>query len=593
MDTQDSFCIRIFNTQRCSSEVFIDLKHTKNYDVIFTAKESDRLICLQTNDKYSIAVESCDSDSYTTLSPNIPLVISDGVKYQEHSYLPGQYQIKVNERENEDYLVLNFIIEPLPRITNDSLTLIKEALDKFQSGLWVDFFANKNKDAQYSHTLSSSNYYVDMMYFIEHFRILMGALQEINTHPVEKIEKTYKVESFPKKQDIHTQRWENREAGYRSKGLGCLYLNKKIITNYNSDENIYLKYILRKLIHHVGVLENDMNYNIGKAKIQLLEYKDKKTRFQQVYNDIKNNKKVAKNYKDKMYRDIHYLKKDIKQLDQVIIENEKNLYNIRLMKQQIVELVDYGWMGSISMNACPRLNANFLMNRNYKILYNLYLFFIKKEIDMSEKNSKKLYMSKRTSELYELYNLIMVFYALKKRGFEFRDSKDSFQALFSNLEACCFHFADGDYFADVYYDVSYQEEIEEDSGFISQGRHNKPDIVLLVRNAHYEALFYIIIEVKCRRFCNIYVEKGNTEVMETARDYANNIKYIERNKIKNVNKQVLIVYPEENYQEHKEKYETYKFLSSNITLNYEENYLYQDLLRIFEEIYFNETVISA
>jgi hypothetical protein len=284
----------------------------------------------------------------------------------------------------------------------------------------------------------------------------------------------------------------------------------------NTESNIVLKNSLSKIIKACNELDDYFYYNgnyleknLSKINCELLIAEKKKMSLNSKH-DIKYKNNIISEYNDLV-------------TTKETIEEEKNEF---LKKKNIINRIRNNIINIINESSIYEIKTDYTIidslparrNIHYKRILD-FVNSINTEYN-NKYNREGIYMYKKTSKLYEIYVLILVFKIFINMDFSFSiNSKYDFNLLFESEE---FVFEKKNKKIRILYNklVKRTESEPKDELVNQNSSSNKPDIVVMVYDNN-QLIHCIVLEVKCRKKKNIYSKNGDTPVFSQLKDYTN------------------------------------------------------------------------
>ena len=515
----------------------IELSNHDEGDTIFEFREFEKVeIQLCSNSNSHLEIEMSNSDEVMIINPGIETVLND-FEYErdnviDNSFIPEKYLIKYVCNECEKL----YYFKVLNNALGENIKDIRKIINEFSNGLELDF-QKKIKSNVFSDV--QSNYYMSIYQKISNeVKVLITELGFVIDHPNTSLKKDIRYTSKP----------------IRLKEKSTRYLIKKNIDNdfnirkleeltsvsIENRENVLLKNELLKLLKICKELELYFVSNIEYLTEKYPQYEMKK-------NEL--TKKVEKfsqildyRYKNTVNSELLNVIARLNDMKSEIERFDGCLFEIRRVHNYITWMFSETWMSDINERAKVQ-NVN-TRNIHYKRIIDIIESLKAKAI---VKSSGKIgYNYRMTSELYEIYVLILLFNILTSIGFYFDYPQNyDFNTVFNGHE---FVFKKDNSKIKIIYDEivsNVENDVFYDCLANQNSSSNKPDIVFMIyeddslKNA-------LIFEVKCRKLHSIYTSNGDTKVFRQLRDYTNFWYFDKDGKInKSAISKVYTLYPSE------------------------------------------------
>lgn len=534
MDTQD----RLIVDKAGKQEIFY-LDHIIENSILFTFKEFEKvtleMICSEDN---YISFEYPNDDELKELHNNQYLILND-YEYERDSadnntFYPSKYYMSIhyNNRIVECY----FNVES--NALGNNIYDIRKIVNDFSKGLELDLFRNNSGKESVD---TNEGYYIPLYDKIaNNEKMLLFEIDYILKHPIENIEKEFKLTKKPVKETKKKIKYDIKKSIYNYSGRKSIEERK--VVSIKNRENYSLKKSIDKIFDACTNINKQFEITIEKLgklldseKCGLEEIIKKKNTLNVRRHDQKYQKRIYAEY-NQLYDSIYNHQFEIDNL----LEKKNSINKIR---NRFLSIITESWLNELDVinNSC--VFNDFVNNVHYKKIIDFAKQF---NVNFDDKTYEKgKYAYKKTSKLYEIYVLILIFKTLEKNGFIFEiDGNYDYNFLFENQE---YKFKKENNLIRVLYDktVKGTDENPRDELSNQNSTSNRPDIVIMF----YEENIIkncIILEVKCRRKNNIYVNSGDTPVFSQLKDYTNFWYFDKNGKLdKNILKKVYAIYPQE------------------------------------------------
>ncbi len=534
MDTQD----RIIVNKSGKEETYF-FKDISTNKIIFSFKEFEKVTLeLKCKEDSYIEFEYPNDDKLKELHNNQSIILND-YEYDRDSmdnntFYPSKYYIGINYDENKIECYFNVESNALGNKIED----IRKIVNDFSKGLELDLFTN-NRGKEFIDT--NESYYIPLYdKIVSSEKMLQFEINYIIKHPIEHLEKTIKFTQKPTKETRKKIKYEIK------KGIN-LYSGKKTIQekkiiSLKSIENYSLKRAINRIIETCTIINR--HYEITIEKLQEV-LNGENSRLDEVIKK-KNSLNVRRHdqkYQKRIYAEYTQISESIAKhlFEKNNLEEKRNIIN--KIRNNFLSLITESWMNELDEVNHLYDYGKFVRNVHYKKIIDF-----SKTINANFDNHTQkggTYAYKKTSKLYEIYVLILIFKIFKSNGYKFEISEDyDLNFLFENQE---YIFHNGNKTIRMIYDQTIKgtDENPRDELSNQNSTSNKPDIVIMV----YENNLIqncIILEVKCRRKNNIYVRTGETPVFIQLKDYTNFWYFDSKGNLdKNVLKKVYAIFPQE------------------------------------------------
>ncbi len=534
MDIQDRIIVTKFGKEE--TYFFKDISTNK---IIFSFKEFEKVTLeLKCNEDSYIEFEYPNGDKLKELYNGQSIILND-YEYDRDSvdnntFYPSKYYIGINCNKNKMECYFNVESNALGNKIED----IRKIVNDFSKGLELDLFAN-NRGKEFIDT--NESYYIPLYdKIVTSEKMLQFEINYIIKHPIEHLEKNIQFTQKPTKETKRKIKYEAK------KGInvysGKKTIQEKKITSLKNKENYFLIKSINRIIETCTVINKHFEITIEKLQevlneenIRLDEMIKKKNSLNVRRHDLK--------YQNRIYAEYTQLSDSIDKhlFEKSNLEEKKNI--ISKIRNNFLSLITESWMSELNEVNGLYYYEKFVRNVHYKKIIDFA-----KHINANFDNhtpKKGTYAYKKTSKLYEIYVLILVFKIFETNGYRFEINEDyDLNFLFENQE---YVFHNGNKTIRMIYDQTIKgtDENPRDELSNQNSTSNKPDIVIMV----YENDVIkncIILEVKCRRKNNIYVRTGDTPVFSQLKDYTNFWYFDSKGNLdKNVLKKVYAIFPQE------------------------------------------------
>lgn len=514
MDIQDNLLVKKWNPVLKKWNSFEILLDNVFELVLFEFNEYEKVVIKNNSKNLIFRFESAFSENYVILNPGEEEILSefeyDRADDEYKHYYPEKYMIEieyVNNRVETAYFLVN------SNALGENTDNIRKIVSDFSKGLELDL-KNSIKGKFYKDT--NQGLYLPLYEkVLNNEKKLHVELDYILKNPIESIEKKLSYTNKPSKiskKKIMKDIKKSHSNNFKKKQ----YYEKKIIT-YNNSANIVLKKSIRRIINTCNDLDEYFNINLiyiskNIEKNQILFNKseqeylacDSKKMDLKYFNTIKSE---YLNQKDILTS----LKNDFINL------NEKKL-KIKKIKNGLLNILNETWISNIDddFRIINSIQAN--TNKHYRNVINFSKVINADYEDNYSKNG--LYHYKKTHELYEYYVLILLMRILIEEGFHFEINEQyDFNLLFENG---IYMFKNGVISIKIVYNkiVKRTDDKPRDEIVNQNSSSNKPDILIMIYENN-KLVNSVILEVKCRKKCNIYNDSFDTKVFSQLKDYTN------------------------------------------------------------------------
>lgn len=447
--------------------------------------------------------------------------------------VPGNYEMKVKIYGNMYYSM--FTISP--RHINDmQLQYLRKYIDEQVRGLVYNM--NSSSIINAASMERSLPYYINLYNCYEKkFLNIKNYIDDIAKNPISSLSKKYERGHNTKKVDAKLIRLNERRREQSE-------LQIKVRQDSNTRENAFLKKVIIDMYHELRDIEKNLMQCIKKMNYEI-DFRKKE------YN-LKERVMINSRQSDCRNQDVERKNKslnysleglnEIKLKTQYIVDY---LNNTKKMISILMSFTRLEFLKGINEHGIYGHNKTKFKDLRYHRLYRIY-----KYINEDKYNAVLNYKS--SDLLYEYYILLITIRALGEFGYDLKDCD------FKNLLGINFvdKIPEGLgallYKDDIRVEVWYEEEVFSTSseamnfggGFYTHTSNKLPDIrVDIYKNNILQRSF--IIEVKYRRFSNIWNDNVNNDTMMQIKNYKMTIQYISKDieRVVSPIKKVIVVYP--------------------------------------------------
>ncbi len=532
----ESFIVYDFNGGKRRVVLNENIVRIENGCVIFRFNEFESIEVEYLGSEYSITIEasayklSGEDEIISTenmlfeLEPNKKYILSE-LGNLDIGYNPGTYSIKFSNKYGNT-IDAKFEVYTNQDVLEESITDMVKEIESFLEGLAQDFSKKTINSTEIR--LNNKNQQSLLKSLVEYDsdfrRVCNNISKDLNTNLSNTILKDGKgIKQNAKsirKSITKGQNYGVKKKEEISKTCGVLKTYLTRINNEISTINIPFEEKIAKFKKDIIQFEEDI-----KSKNEYLNSDITKGR-KRIENQIKDlNSKLAKTNKDLNTYQIWY-------------ESYKNVSNSTKRLLNLKELREFDVRITVDTNI-------FSTDRNFA--------FVKEFTNLLEGKENKLedlttnsYALKKTSELFEIYGLILITKALIKLGYESQFELNDIDSLENGAR---FEFKKDDCNIVLLYDYAcnYYKEASEDEVVTINSNNNKPDYILV----YYEKDEFKdmkIIEMKYRSLAKIFDNYNKDMSLDyTINDYYQ-LAYKESNDtypIRGVSN-VLVLYPSKN-----------------------------------------------
>lgn len=536
MDTQDRIIVKSCFDNESVILYDILISECKQDSIIFSFKEFQKIeIILESYNDIVLESEFPDTDKMVLINPFEPIVLND-FEYNRDSnlnntFIPETYSLNIIKNQ----VVTNCYFEVESNTLGKNVNTIRKIVSDFHSGLELDFF-KKGKGRHYT---NDQQRMIMVLYdkIIDNAKTLYMELMPIIDNPIEDLVKEI---DYKRKEGKQTR---NVIKKMIKKNIVCQdnkksYSEVKNLT-YDNKENRILKAAINSIIKNCKSVDLYFQTNINYLNKEIDKYTrlvdDKQYELDHISN--RNDERYKKKLINEYYGFLESLNNSLETIEQLKIRQNK----INKLHNRLNYMVSESWLNKIDGSIQFGYSNRIYKNVHYKRIIDLSNL-LNVSIEQGEVPSKS-YGYKETSKLYEIYVLILLFEMFYEVGFILDFDYDyDFNIMFETNEFCL---VKDNKKIRIQFDqiVRRVEDMNADNLANQNCVNNRPDIVIMV----YEDNIMkncIILEVKCRKFENIYVDVGDTKVVTQLKDYTN-FWYLDENKALNKSPvdKVFCVYP--------------------------------------------------
>ena len=532
----ESFIVYDFNGGKRRIVLNEDIFQIENGCVIFRFNEFESIEVEYLGSEYSVTIEasayklSSEDEVISTenmsfkLEPNKKYVLSELGNF-DIGYNPGTYSIQFSNKYGNT-IDAKFEVYTNQDVLEESITDMVSEIENFLEGLAQDFSKKTINSTEIR--LNNKNQQFLLKSLVEYdsdFRCVCNNIsKDLNTNLSNTILKDNKgIKQNAKsirKSITKGQNYGVKKKEEISKTCGVLKTYLTRINNEISTINIPFEERIAKFKKDIVQFEEDI-----KSKNDYLNGDITKGR-KRIENQIKDlNSKLAKANKDLNTYQIWY-------------ESYKNVSNSTKRLLNLKELREFDVRITVDTNI-------FSTDRNFAFVKEFTNLLEGKENRLEDLTTNS-YALKKTSELFEIYGLILITRALIKLGYESQFELNDIDSLESGAR---FEFQRDNSFIVLLYDYAcnYYKEASEDEVVTINSNNNKPDYILVYYDNN-EFKDMKIIEMKYRSLGKIFDSFNKDMSLDyTINDYYQ-LAYKESNDtypIREVSN-VLVLYPSKN-----------------------------------------------
>lgn len=532
----ESFIVYDFNGGKRRIVLNEDIFQIENGCVIFRFNEFESIEVEYLGSEYSVTIEasayklSGEDEVISTenmlfkLEPNKKYVLSELGNF-DIGYNPGTYSIKFSNKYGNT-IDAKFEVYTNQDVLEESITDMVSKIENFLEGLAQDFSKKTINSTEIRLNNKNQQFLLKSLveYDSDFRRVCNNISKDLNTNLSNTILKDSKgIKQNAKsirKSITKGQNYGVKKKEEISKTCGVLKTYLTRINNEISTINIPFEERIAKFKKDIVQFEEDIN-----SKNEYLNGDITKGR-KRIENQVKDlNSKLAKTNKDLNTYQIWY-------------ESYKNVSNSTKRLLNLKELREFDVRITVDTNI-------FSTDRNFAFVKEFTNLLEGKENRLEDLTTNS-YALKKTSELFEIYGLILIAKALIKLGYESQFELNDIDSIESGAR---FEFQrDNSYIVLLYdYACNYYKEASEDEVVTINSNNNKPDYILVYYDNN-EFKDMKIIEMKYRSLGKIFDSFNKDMSLDyTINDYYQ-LAYKESNDtypIRGVSN-VLVLYPSKN-----------------------------------------------
>ncbi|WLR49924.1 DUF2357 domain-containing protein [Bacillus tianshenii] len=270
-------------------------------------------------------------------------------KGKEYPWRCGVYPVEIVWEGNVYYSCYRV----LPKNLNSKqMEMIHEQLNEQLQGLIVDYLHQK-QFAERSDPLHRSSFWRLLHWFQDNRKDLFSSLHMIMSNPHIEIGKVYTEESFPKRLDYRSARFENTLKG--SVKRGERYYNRSLVKETDNEANRLVKFRLLRLIDDLKQGIRDLHRTLQEIKEEVLMQEEDlaayKRRYELLLEDTRTPERHLLTRRNALYTKEHELNKKKKQL----FDYEQVLAELEMMERQLTAVYSNVFWSRIRLQMPPRL----------------------------------------------------------------------------------------------------------------------------------------------------------------------------------------------------------------------------------------------
>ncbi|MBF8983135.1 hypothetical protein IZY60_06270 [Lutibacter sp. B2] len=531
-------------------------------DNIAIFKEYSKIVVLfeSTDPNALLRIDSSTSELPLQIKAGDKSVILSEAGDHDIMFTPGYYGVEVST-STKIYNGL-YLIRPTS-VSWDGLINLRNYLEKIMIGLSQNLYIqrmtgqkNINDDNDYSLNKLYS-------YISNNIDTVITNIENIIKNPLTDVGKKYREQHYSVRQDIKSQKWLSSKGSKKNKNPYApdLFFEKHTFLNIDILENQWVKKIISKSIEILCDIESKyiviLNEFSNKFSVKEKLCTDKIRRHDTLIHD----RTISKEYIYSISREIGFKQVELSKLKSNLVFISEILTNLKKMKSLLLHYANGTWFNEISDSMkITRVSHKMFKDNRYFQLYDFYTNII--SIENNDMTSRKLHFpSKKTSEIFEYYAVVLAVKILMDNGFDWisgwmgdMKSEEIFNGEIPRNEPMIFE--KGNLRCELFYEKEVSQNISvmsnDTSDFVRMNaRHYKPDIMIgLFDKETQELLKAAVIEVKCAISRNLYSNNGPTRAIEQVKDYYN-FGYYDKNKsgknktIRGIIEEIIIIYPKQ------------------------------------------------
>ncbi|MFW6311487.1 MAG: nuclease domain-containing protein [Nanoarchaeota archaeon] len=504
--------------------------------------------------KSILKIDNSSQEDYNIIINSGEEKLLSNTKFQ---WVPDDYLLEVQIEDETYYSCLKINAK---NISSQQLKKMRQEVNKLVNGLVFDLSQTKNYGSVLLKQIQLVESDIHLLNYIDkNFKEIFHTLNDIIKNPLHDLEKNYEIRSDKFKIDRKGIKWlEGNKAQAINNSVynpNSLY-QKKMRFSINNMENKWIikciDYIRRKLNIIKQKLESGLliyNKKTEKLEAKKNKYKKRINILNSLYR-VTIDESEIKQRKDQIYgvnKEIEKNKEMIKIINNHLITTNRLLNNISMIFEKEIYDINRDYL------KVYKPTGRLFKDRRYNTIYDFYQEIVAKT-NIKKSMMDKTYQYKKTYKIYEYYILINIIRCLSELDYNWEDDaikNGIVEQLIIDIPAGTkFVFKKNAKTINIYYDKEIDKHSDEELKnnnieFFSNRKNMKPDfrIDIYEGNSHVKSF---IIEVKYRRFRDLYDSKVDTEVVDQLNKYKDNIKrYPNYN---NAISNVIVTYPEDLYK---------------------------------------------
>jgi hypothetical protein len=448
----------------------------------------------------------------------------------EYPWRCGTYHFEIFYKQNR--YIAAFRVLP-KNMDEDQLRFVHDSINQELEGLTSDYLRYKKTYGALT-DIQSKSFWQYFTWYEQVQSNLISSIKHIEENSQTELKKSYKVDNYLKKMDNKSVRWENSFPGNIYKGQK--FYNRKMLPEVDHEANRLVKQRVHEILYQ-------MNENIYYLKNFTEKVKNEYIRIQKEANNIQEEidrlyvRKTTGEYKKKLNDSLKYKRNDLnKVLNQLKDLDQLKKNYLAFQKSLSIKLTTVFWN---NIKNIPVKRVVLPKQFSYHMFHKIW---VESKSMFSDKGVQQVSLSvlKPTHKLYEYYIFFVTMHILRDMEFISNDSSlyDQLMLYFNKeglREGTTLSVVKDNVKINVVYDEAVEPNenlaLENNKHFFSNEYNRQPDIridMYTFNNVRWNYESSIVIEVKYRPFNNIYVQNGQTSVMNQLDKY-HQIQYVNLN----------------------------------------------------------------